>query len=57
MIGKSREWFRPRVLLSLSVRLFVVVGCFVRLLGCMFVCLFVRLWGGVGAGCVKVCFG
>ena len=50
MMGKRREWFRPRVFLSLFVCLFFVVGCFVRLLGCVFVCLFVRSFVGWRGG-------
>ena len=51
MIEKRRKWFRPRVFLRLLVGLFVVVvGCFVRLLGCVFVCLFVRSFVGWRGG-------
>ena len=41
---------------SLSV-LWLLVALYVCSVACLCVCLFVRLWGGVGAGCVKVCFG
>ena len=51
----------PSACLLEFVCLFV---CFVLLItlyvcwvACLCVCLFVRLRGGVGAGCVEVCFG
>ena len=45
MIGKRREWFRPRVFLSLLVCLFFV-NWFVCLFGRLRACVFVRSFVG-----------
>ena len=56
MMGKRREWFRPRVFLSLFVCLSVLccwlLCTFARLRVCVFVCSFVCgvAWGGLCEG-------